>query len=537
MEPILNEEVTVSQLWQNVDFEGKQQYVINGQDELLLHLENASNQPLLISKLQVNTFNTTIELLRQKFAELQRNVLDLANEWGQSADKLKLVGRLEKTKDYICNAKALGDMQSLLNNVNEKLSSVQSLLNENYNHRLKLVEQAEGLLSLNDLKQIGQGFKDVIEAWKSAPAIDKNKMDQLWQRIDTARTTYFDRKRTQQEEYEQQSLANLDLKLELCEQAEKLSNSTDWKETTEQYKQLTEAWKGVGRVITAEKNDELWNRFITAQNKFFEQKRVHFEQINMEQDENLQQKLAIINRLEEIDIENCSWKETTVLVNELTEAWRNLGRVPKDQADVVWNRFQEAKNRFFDAKRSFTEKHRLTLEDNLAKKQALVNRIERIKNTTQWRETTIEINNLMAEWKSIGPVPREVSEEIWEKFIQARNYFFARKDADRVQKQAQYNAKIDSRIQQTKDFLEKLKFEIEDDRQKIIEFKNNMSSLDVNNPKDVELKNHLQNLVTNIEAKLPTRERKIVEVEAQLQELLQKKEEVDAQKNTNNQPE
>ena len=70
-------------------------------------------------------------------------------------------------------------------------------------------------------------------------------------------------------------------------------------------------------------------------------------------------------------------------------------------------------------------------EENYAQKLALLKRAEMLQDSTQWREATEELNELMTEWKKIGPVPRKHSNEIWERFIGARKKFFERKDANR----------------------------------------------------------------------------------------------------------
>src|SRR5690606_23132331 len=106
----------------------------------------------------------------------------------------------------------------------------------------------------------------------------------------------YENKRKNQEAYESQMMHNLDLKLELCEKAEALSLSKEWKDTTQKYKELNEEWKTIGRVASAEKNEELWNRFISAQNIFFDRKKENFERINAEQDQNLTLKKAIVEK-------------------------------------------------------------------------------------------------------------------------------------------------------------------------------------------------------------------------------------------------
>lgn len=522
MEANNNEVVTVSDLWNQAVIQEKHLYRLNDNDELIFTTGNGPD--VTICRLSADTFHTTIETLQQKFREIKDNISSLQDEWDHTEDKTRLYGKLDKTRDYLLRAKVIGNIGELLKEVDTRISLIQQLFQEHYNIRIALVEKAESLKDHEDFRAANQEFKDLLEAWKQAPAIEKHKLDQLWQRIENARTHFFTRKRQHQEDMEKQLLENLDLKLELVEKAEALSNSTEWKATTETYKALTEQWKGIGRVVSAEKNEELWNRFIGAQNAFFDQKRLHFEQINAEQEENYSKKTAIVEAIEAINTDDCNWRNETDKIAALSEEWKNTGRVPKEHSDSIWQRFQEAKNRFFDAKRKHSEQVRLYQEDNLAKKQALINRIEKIKHSTQWRETTAEISSLMEEWKTIGTVPsKELSNELWEQFIGARNFFLGRKDADRENRKKQFYDRIDNRIEQTRDFLGKLQSELEDDKAKIAEFTESLSQLNTANQKDAELQKHLEHLIASLESKYPQRVQKIQDVEQQLEELLTKK--------------
>lgn len=526
METNNNEVVTVSELWNQASIQDKHLYRLNENDELLL-IASGNTPETTICRLSADTFHTTIETLQQKFREITDNINNLQDEWEHTEDKTRLYGKLDKTRDYLLRAKVIGNIREQLQQVDAKIGTIQQLFTDHYNTRVALVEKAEQLKDHEDFKTANQEFKELLEAWKQAPVIEKHKLDQLWQRIEAARTHFFNRKRQHQEEVEKQLLENLDLKLELAEKAEALSNSTEWKTTTEIYKGLTEQWKGIGRVVSAEKNEELWGRFIGAQNAFFDQKRVHFEQINAEQEQNLLKKTAIAEAIENINIDDCNWRNETDKIAALSEEWKNTGRVPKEHSDIIWQRFQEAKNRFFDAKRKYSEQVRLSQEDNLAKKQALINRIEKIKHSTQWRETMTEISSLMDEWKTIGPVPsKELSNEIWEQFIGARNFFLGRKDADRETRKKQFYDRIDNRIEQTRDFLNKLQAELEDDKARIGEFRESLSRLDAGNPKDAELGKHLEHLIATLESKAPQRAQKVQDVTIQLEELLAKKAEL-----------
>src|SRR6185437_1995690 len=194
-----------------------------------------------------------------------------------------------------------------------------------------------------------------------------------------------------------------DLKMELVEKAEGLAQSEDWKDTSEVFRQLMEQWKNTGRTIP-EKNEELWNRFITAKNTFYDRKKEHFESIQQEQEANYLVKLSLVEKAEAMK-DSTNWSGTAQAFSDIMEEWKNIGRVPAEKADELWNRLIASKEHFFNAKRQHFETFKLSLEDNLAQKMALLKRAEELKNSTRWHEATDEMNEMMVEWKKIGAVP------------------------------------------------------------------------------------------------------------------------------------
>lgn len=519
-----NNEPTIKERWETLDFNGIADYECKDNGEVHIK-ENKLYPTRLITVLEHNTFAHITKALLEKYQEIVHQLETLNSEWHHTQDKIKLAAKIEKLKDYILKVPALGNIAALLEDLVSKEKEISNIYEANTLVREAIVNKAIALQDSDQWKETTLAYKDIIEEWKNSPVVPKDVMETLWAKIEDARNHFYENKRKHQEAYEGQLMQNLDLKLELCEKSEALADSEDWKETTQKYKELNEVWKTIGRVASAEKNDELWNRFISAQNTFFEKKKINFERINAEQIANLALKQAIVTKAEAVK-DSTQWKETTSLLAELTEEWKNIGRVPKEEADQLWNAFQAAKDHFFSKKREHVEQHKLSLEDNYAKKSALVSRIQKLQYSTNWRETTDEINELMNEWKQIGPVPVAYKDSLWESFITARNEFFKRKDENREQRKQQFFNKIDSRIEQTKEFLDKLKFQQEDDINKINEFKTNIDQLSDDNPKDAELKKHLQQLIRNIEFKLPQRVTKIQEVEAQLNELLEKKQDL-----------
>jgi len=529
----LQSTLTVWTLWDEMDFLGKELYYINDAQQICVKQTSLFKEKPLF-EVNVENFANTIQSLQEKFQEFKTKIDEIDQEWEQHQDKIKLASKIEKNKEYLAHANMIGHLQPLVDSLIAKEQYIKNLYDRNLQIRLAIVAKAEHLKEQREWKETTQLFKTLMDEWKSAPVVEKNKVDELWSKIEAARNQFYEHKRVFQEELEQKMLENLDLKLELCELAEGLAASTDWKETTQAFKDLIERWKAVGRVASPEKNEELWNRFMNAQNAFYDQKKLNFEKIQSEQEANLLEKTALVEQAEAYQ-NDINWKTTTQLYNDITEKWKSIGRVPKENADALWNRFQEAKNVFFTAKRQSAENHRINLEDNYAKKLALVKRIETIQHSTNWKETTDEINNLLTEWKTIGPVPREVSDEIWERFIGARNNFFKRKDTDREDRRNHFYNKLDSRIEQTTIFLNKIKEELVDDRSKVAEFEASLKDVDINEPKGKDLIANLEMLIQQTQSRIPNKEAKIDEVRIQLNELLAKKEEILAQQ-SNAQP-
>src|SRR5690606_253372 len=101
----------------------------------------------------------------------------------------------------------------------------------NYKVKAEIVGRAEALKDSEDWRAATQGFKELVEEWKNAPPVEKDKNEQLWQQLEAARNHFYERKRLFHEDLEKEFMQNLDLKMELCEQTEALANSEEWRKT------------------------------------------------------------------------------------------------------------------------------------------------------------------------------------------------------------------------------------------------------------------------------------------------------------------
>jgi hypothetical protein len=499
--------------WNEISFPEKELFHLKDNGELVLRA-GENNKERLISALTPENAEIVIKALQEKFPEVEAKVKELQVEWVQAEDKLKLAGKVERIKDYLQHTNAIGNFNTLLHEVKDWENTIAALSEENYQVKLKLVEQGEALIESNNFKETTQAFRDIADKWKQTGYSDRHKSDALWNRLEAARNKFYERKRQSQDDHEKEMMQNLDLKMELAEKAENLAMSEDWKATSEIFRQLMEQWKTIGRA-TNDKNEELWNRFITAKNTFYDRKKANFESIQQEQETNYKLKLALVEKAEAVK-DSTDWAATTQAYADLMEEWKNIGRVPIEKADELWNQLNAAKEVFFQAKRTNFESMRLSLEDNYAQKIAILKRAEALKNATNWREATEEMNELMVEWKKIGAVPREHSNNIWNQFLAARKHFFERKDANREERKKLAEKHKHVRLQQAQSFLQKLHDEIKEEEERLLDFRSGLENITPGR-KEQELRSHLENLIRQGEAKLKSKHEKIAEVTQELE--------------------
>jgi len=502
--------------WETTEFPGKSFCDLREDGELVLK-KTETFPERIIAVLNPDNADAALKALLEKFPEVEAKLRELEQEWDSTPDKLKLMGKVSRLRDYLLHTNAIGDFDQLHRKIISWEARLEELVEQNYRTRLELVEKAEQLAANSESwKEDTQKLKELGDQWKAIGFIDKHRNDDLWNRLENARNKFFERKRQHQEEQEKELLRNLDLKMEIVEKAEGLAESENWKEVTEIFRQLMDQWKSVGRTIH-EKNEELWNRFILAKNRFYERKRIHFESIQAEQEENYIHKLALVEQAEALK-DSRDWNKTSQAFAEIMDSWKSIGKVPLEKADELWARMNAAKEIFFTNKRQHLESVRVSQEDNYAQKFALLKRAEAIKNSSNWRETTEEMNELLTEWKKIGPVPREHMQTLWEQFLAARKHFFNRKDDDREKRKQFVEKQIQNKYSKTRSFLEQLEQELQEERTRLEDFRNALENVTPGN-KEEELRTHLEKLIAQTEHKIRHKEEKVADVRKQVADL------------------
>ncbi len=508
----LNDSLT--EWWNHYDFPEKQWVKLLENGDLVLN----SGKERIIAQLQLHSAAAQLKSLVEKFEEVQSKFNQLKAEWEQNFEPSKLHSKLIKLKEISQKTAFIGPIEPITAALDKQLEAIHKISSENSHLKKQILQDLEKLLTANTLnwKEQQAQFNTLLQNWKEVGYIDKNQNDQLWQELEAFKLKFAENKRIQQEAHSHEMLQNLDLKMELVEKAEQLSLSEVWKETSEQFKQLMEDWKKIGHTLQ-DKNEQLWQRFIEAKNTFFERKKAHTDQIKTEQEKNYQQKLALTETAEQLQHSN-DWQKTANQYNELMLQWKAIGPIPIEFVDSLWNRFIAAKNHFYDAKKVYAEAFKSKLQENFDQKTTLIEQAIAQQESSQWRETTLLLNELLEQWKKLGNAGKEHNDVLWEKFLAARKYFFNRKDNFFKEKNEQYQSQREEKLEKLSALLETMKKENIDEAQKIKEIEATLVQAQSSSILD-QFTYDQKRMIHNLEQRIQNRSHKIADIEHQIVKL------------------
>lgn len=227
--------------------------------------------------------------------------------------------------------------------------------------------------------------------WKTIGYAPQKMNVKIFERFRSACDEFFHRKAAFYKSIKENMAKNLEKKRELCEKAEALKESTDWKATAELLTQLQKDWKNIGPV-SKKHSDSIWKRFIGACDYFFEQKNKATSSQRSIEMENLAKKENIIQQLTELQ-ESSNQEETTEKIRQLTKEWNEVGFVPFKDKDRIYKTYHALIDKF---NLSATEKKLSNFKSSLNKETNLYREREKLMRTYEGLKNDIHTyeNNL-----------------------------------------------------------------------------------------------------------------------------------------------
>ena len=129
-------------------------------------------------------------------------------------------------------------------------------------------------------------------------------------------------------------------------------------------------------------------------------------------------------------VNSADWNTLSKEIEALQAEWRTIGFATKKENQKIYDRFRAACDKFFARKREYYTSIKDNMNENLEKKQLIIEQAEALKNSTEWKKATDQFISLQKQWKEIGAVPRKKSEQLWKRFRAACDEFFANRDAN-----------------------------------------------------------------------------------------------------------
>ncbi len=306
--------------------------------------------------------------------------------------------------------------------------------------REELVEALKALLTeditaiRSRVSAIRTRFNELTAAMQQQPAEqpaaegEQAAEEQQEQPVDSVAEEFkklYGRYRTMRQQHheamEAQKKKNLEAKQALIEEMRVLAESGEEqvKQAMDRFNDIQERWKAIGEVPREEMNN-LWQSYHFQIEQFFGKLKINRELRALDQKKNLEQKIELCEKAEELIVEPSVTKAFKAL-QDLRARWKETGPVPAEQNEEIWQRFCAAANQIDERRREYYDQRKEEMDSNLLAKRALIEKAEELtakepESTKEWNELTAALDELLKVWKTIGAVPREVNEEIWGKF-------------------------------------------------------------------------------------------------------------------------
>lgn len=289
---------------------------------------------------------------------------------------------------------------------------------------LHLIIEAVKKIEIGD-KNLNSKIRDANIQWKDTIGDDKMKFEELYQEFREVQSPFAEVRQWEQWHNEKE-------KTKLVEEALKLSEVENEEELFNSIKNLQDRWKKSGP-IPQNKHQELWDKFKVANDANYARCTSIVEKLELTKQENLKEKYAIVAAAKELvsDIQN--WKDAAEALHQLQDNWKSVGPTPREEQQVAWVEFKSHIDSFYTQRKEFFKSQDAMRDTNLDLKIKLCEKAEGLASkdveadTKEWSETSKSLIDLQKEWKTIGPVPRDKSDEIWKRLRTACDGFFNRK--------------------------------------------------------------------------------------------------------------
>ncbi len=289
-------------------------------------------------------------------------------------------------------------------------------LKRNYEAKIALCEEAEVLILDPSIVSAFHKLQKLHDQWRETGPVAREYKETLWERFKEASARVNKQHQEHFEGLKDEQKRNLDMKEGLCAKVEELaggmwSTRKEWNKASDGIVEIQKVWKTIG-FAPKKDNTRVYEQFRNACDKFFENKRMFYQNIKSEMDQNLLLKNEICEAAEAM-ADSEDWKKATDELISLQKRWKEVGPVPRRHSDAVWKRFRAACDKFFERKSKHFSTKDNEYDDNLAKKRALLAEIAAADIEAGGFDM---IKDFQRRWSEIGFVPIKQKDAIQKEY-------------------------------------------------------------------------------------------------------------------------
>lgn len=353
------------------------------------------------------------------------------------------------TELYESTEAKLGELTEKIAKLKSEEEAKLKEVRDQYDAIIREVDQMEA-----QSKEKTERVKELQANFKALAKLPGKELDKLTQKFRKSCDAYFAKVKEAIEEREWNQFGNLTAKEKLIADLAALDSIEDPVELAKQIKEKQATWKTIGPV-PAEKADEIWDRFKKTGDALYERCKEYYAEQDEVRQKNASAKEELCVKAEEHSA-STDWKETAEALKGLQASWKEIGPAPRKQDKELWERFRAACDKFFNARKERFAAMDSNRVENTAKKQALVEEIEKALEMENARSASERIKELQKQWKEVGPAERDKEKELWTRFREVADQFFNRRRENFEQQQAFMEENAKSKVEMIAMLKEKL---------------------------------------------------------------------------------
>ncbi len=309
-----------------------------------------------------------------------------------------------------------------------------------------LVKDAREAAELKNLKQATSTYDKLKADWEKGPEFDHVDYYKLKDKFEEIQPELDKRRMEHQRQQEERRKKNLAFREELLDRMQKIIDDKKWSAQGEM-NNLTRKFENV-KPLPADGVKEQAERLKSLTTVFEENRVEYLVEVREKEQQNLMGKLVVAEKMDALvnqaGAETEDWEALNNEFEKLTRDWKKIGHVPREKENEVWDRYHKTREKLTALRMEHDKAYGKEIEKNIARREKLIERAEKLTEADSLAEASREINHLHSEWKKSGPVPQQTHDELWTRFKSASDAFNKIRDehSDEIRKEEEKNLEI-----------------------------------------------------------------------------------------------